>query len=123
MPAEPFLQRALWENIVELRLSEERHRKQLRAMAIAIVCLGIACVALFFLDAPWVSDQQREGARAFEDYIKRPENQRKVLQFGFRPGNPSVEVFRKQRSFQWHVGAADKRLADAFIRWLIAELG
>ena len=49
MPAEPFLQRALWENIVELRLSEEQHRKQLRWMTIAIVCLGIACVLLFLL--------------------------------------------------------------------------
>ena len=47
-PAEPFLQRALWENIVELRLSEEQHRKQLRWMTIAILCLGIACVVLFF---------------------------------------------------------------------------
>lgn len=47
--AEPFLQRALWENIVELRLSEEQHRKRLRAMTIAIVCLAIAYVALFFL--------------------------------------------------------------------------
>jgi DNA-binding winged helix-turn-helix (wHTH) protein len=50
IPAEPFLQRALWENIVELRLSEERHRKQMRAMTVAIVCLGIVCVALFFLN-------------------------------------------------------------------------
>jgi DNA-binding winged helix-turn-helix (wHTH) protein len=49
IPAEPFLQRALWENIVELRLSEEQHRKQLRMMTIALVCLGIACVVLFFL--------------------------------------------------------------------------
>ena len=49
MTAEPFLQRALWENIVELRLSEEQHRKQLRTMTIAIVCLAIACVVLFFL--------------------------------------------------------------------------
>jgi DNA-binding winged helix-turn-helix (wHTH) protein len=49
VPAEPFLQRALWENIVELRLSEEQHRKQLRMMAAAIVCLAIACVALFLL--------------------------------------------------------------------------
>ena len=46
--AEPFLQRALWENIVELRLAEEHQRKQLRWMTIAIVCLGIACVVLFF---------------------------------------------------------------------------
>lgn len=49
VPAEPFLQRALWENIVELRLSEERHRRQVRAMTVAIVCLAIACVVLFFL--------------------------------------------------------------------------
>jgi DNA-binding winged helix-turn-helix (wHTH) protein len=49
IPAEPFLQRALWENIVELRLSEERHRWQLQAMTVAIVCLAIACVVLFFL--------------------------------------------------------------------------
>nr|AQQ75055.1 hypothetical protein [uncultured bacterium] len=49
IPAEPFLQRALWENIVELRLSEEKHRKQLRMLTAAIVCLAIACVVLFFL--------------------------------------------------------------------------
>jgi DNA-binding winged helix-turn-helix (wHTH) protein len=49
-PAEPFLQRALWENIVELRLAEEQHRKQLRWMTIAIVCLAIACVVLFGLN-------------------------------------------------------------------------
>jgi DNA-binding winged helix-turn-helix (wHTH) protein len=50
IPAEPFLQRALWENIVELRLSEERFRRQLRMMTIALVCLGLACVVLFFLN-------------------------------------------------------------------------
>jgi DNA-binding winged helix-turn-helix (wHTH) protein len=49
IPAEPFLQRALWENIVELRLAEEQHRKQLRMMTIALVGLVIACVVLFFL--------------------------------------------------------------------------
>jgi DNA-binding winged helix-turn-helix (wHTH) protein len=45
--AEPFLQRALWENIVELRLAEERQRKQIRALTIAIVCVALACLALF----------------------------------------------------------------------------
>jgi DNA-binding winged helix-turn-helix (wHTH) protein len=49
--AEPYLQRALWENIVELRMSEEQHRKQLRLMTIALLCLGIACMALLFLKA------------------------------------------------------------------------
>ena len=47
--AEPYLQRALWENIVELRLAEEQHRKQLRALTIALVCLAIVCAVLFFV--------------------------------------------------------------------------
>jgi Ca-activated chloride channel family protein len=44
------------------------------------------------LDAPWVTAAQRTGAQAFRDYALRPENQRKVLDFGFRPGNPAVPV-------------------------------
>ena len=55
MTAEPFLQRALWENIVELRLAEEQHRKQLRTMTIAIVCLAIVCVVLFFSEQRRIS--------------------------------------------------------------------
>jgi Ca-activated chloride channel family protein len=44
------------------------------------------------LDAPWVSARQRSGAEAFREFVLSPENQRRVLQFGFRPGNPSVPV-------------------------------
>ena len=44
------------------------------------------------LDADWVSDAQREGAERFGEYIQEPENQERVLEFGFRPGNPSVAV-------------------------------
>ena len=46
----------------------------------------------FVLDAPWVSADERRAARLFETYVQRPENQRKVLEFGFRPGNPAVQV-------------------------------
>ncbi|MGI8685698.1 MAG: extracellular solute-binding protein [Acidimicrobiales bacterium] len=46
----------------------------------------------FVLDAPWVTDAQKKGARAFERFVQQPDNQRKVLEFGFRPGNPSVAV-------------------------------
>jgi len=46
----------------------------------------------FVLDAPWVSAAERAGARAFESFVQQPTNQRKVLEFGFRPGNPSVTV-------------------------------
>ncbi len=46
----------------------------------------------FVLDAPWVTGPEKEGARAFERFVQQPANQRKVLQFGFRPGNPDVAV-------------------------------
>jgi len=44
------------------------------------------------LDAPWVDDREREGARAFEQFVQDPTNQRKVVQFGFRPGNAEVAM-------------------------------
>jgi Ca-activated chloride channel family protein len=46
----------------------------------------------FVLDASWVSGAERRGARAFEAFVRQPANQRKVLRFGFRPGNPAVAV-------------------------------
>ncbi len=46
----------------------------------------------FVLDAPWVNANQKKAARAFETFVQLPANQRKVLEFGFRPGNPSVAV-------------------------------
>ena len=49
IPAEPYLQRALWENIVELRLAEEQHRKHLRGLTIALVCVALVCVVLFLV--------------------------------------------------------------------------
>lgn len=47
---------------------------------------------LIVLDAPWVSPEQKAGASAFERFVQQPENQRRVLQYGFRPGNPAVAV-------------------------------
>ena len=44
------------------------------------------------LDAPWVSARQKEAARAFEAFISEPANQKRVVAFGFRPGNPQVKV-------------------------------
>ena len=44
------------------------------------------------LDAEWVTDDQRAAAEAFGAYVQRPENQQRVLEFGFRPGNPDVAV-------------------------------
>jgi len=44
------------------------------------------------LDSPWVSPRQKDAAHLFERYVQQPENQRRVLQFGFRPGNPAVGV-------------------------------
>jgi Ca-activated chloride channel family protein len=47
---------------------------------------------LYVLDADWVSAQEKEGAEAFIDVVQRPSNQKKVLDYGFRPGNPDVAV-------------------------------
>jgi Ca-activated chloride channel homolog len=46
----------------------------------------------FTLDAPWVSDLERSGAILFQDFVQRPENQQRVLEFNFRPGNPEVAI-------------------------------
>lgn len=47
---------------------------------------------IYVLDADWVSPQQREAAQAFSDFVQTPENQERVLEFGFRPGNPEVAL-------------------------------
>lgn len=47
---------------------------------------------LYVLDAEWVSEVERAGAELFTDYVSTPENQEKVLEFGFRPGNPEVSI-------------------------------
>ncbi len=46
----------------------------------------------FILDAPWVTPEQRDAAERFQEYVQRPENQERVLEYGFRPGNPEVAV-------------------------------
>jgi Ca-activated chloride channel family protein len=47
----------------------------------------------YILDAPWVSDIQRQAAAAFRQFVvDDTANQEKVLEFGFRPGNPSVPL-------------------------------
>lgn len=44
------------------------------------------------LDAEWVTPEARAGAERFGGYVQQPENQQRVLEFGFRPGNPAVPV-------------------------------
>ena len=44
------------------------------------------------LDAAWVTQQQKDGAKLFEDFVQLPANQRKALQYGFRPGNAAVPI-------------------------------
>jgi len=47
---------------------------------------------LVVLDADWVDDDERAGAARFVEFVQRPENQERVLAYGFRPGNPDVEI-------------------------------
>ncbi|MCB0213423.1 MAG: VWA domain-containing protein, partial [Anaerolineae bacterium] len=43
-------------------------------------------------EADWVTDEQRAAAKVFTEYVRGEEVQRKVLESGFRPVNPSVPV-------------------------------
>jgi Ca-activated chloride channel family protein len=47
---------------------------------------------IIVMDAPWVTEKQKASARVFERYLQEPDNQRRVLEFGFRPGNTAVAV-------------------------------
>jgi Ca-activated chloride channel family protein len=44
------------------------------------------------LDTEWVDDDEKAAAALFEEYVQTPENQAKVLEFGFRPNNPNVTL-------------------------------
>lgn len=44
------------------------------------------------LDTEWVTPEQKAAAALFEEFVQRPENQAKVLEYGFRPNNPSVPL-------------------------------
>jgi Ca-activated chloride channel family protein len=46
----------------------------------------------FILDAPWVTQQQKDAAKVFEEFVKEPDNQKQVLSYHFRPGNPAVAI-------------------------------
>jgi Ca-activated chloride channel homolog len=44
------------------------------------------------LDSNWVNPKEKQAAAKFDAFVREPENQRRVLEFGFRPGNPSVAI-------------------------------
>ncbi len=44
------------------------------------------------VDAPWVSAKEKRAAAKFEQFVQQPSNQKRVLRFGFRPGNPQVAI-------------------------------
>ena len=47
---------------------------------------------MYVLKADWVSADQAKAAAEFQRFVQEPDNQKKVLQYGFRPGNPQVPV-------------------------------
>jgi Ca-activated chloride channel family protein len=47
---------------------------------------------LLQIDADWVTDEERDAAQLFTDFVQPPDVQRRVLEFGFRPGNPDVAL-------------------------------
>jgi len=47
---------------------------------------------LITLDAEWVDGDETAAAGRFVDFVQAPSSQERVLDFGFRPGNPDVAV-------------------------------
>ncbi|MBN1486153.1 MAG: VWA domain-containing protein [Anaerolineae bacterium] len=44
------------------------------------------------LNAPWVSDEQREAAKAFEDFLLAKPQQERAIELGFRPADPAIPL-------------------------------
>jgi Ca-activated chloride channel family protein len=44
------------------------------------------------LNAPWVTEEQRAAAATFRDFLLAPEQQRRALEFGFRPADPNIPI-------------------------------
>lgn len=44
------------------------------------------------IERPWVSDEHREAAGVYIDYLMEETQQRAALRFGFRPGDPSIPL-------------------------------
>jgi Ca-activated chloride channel homolog len=44
------------------------------------------------VNADWVTEEQKEAARVFTDYMLTDENQEYIMSFGFRPVNPDVAL-------------------------------
>lgn len=43
-------------------------------------------------NASWVTDEQRQASLTFADYVTMPEQQQIIMEYGFRPVNPDVEL-------------------------------
>ncbi len=44
------------------------------------------------LSAPWVNESEKEGAKAFLDYLQQPEAQTIASELGLRPGTPGIPL-------------------------------
>jgi Ca-activated chloride channel family protein len=44
------------------------------------------------LNAPWVSEEQREAAEIFEDFLLAEPQQRRSIEYGFRPSDPGIAL-------------------------------
>jgi Ca-activated chloride channel homolog len=43
-------------------------------------------------DAPWMSDELKEAAKIYRDYLLSQAEQQQALTFGFRPANPAIAI-------------------------------
>jgi Bacterial extracellular solute-binding protein len=53
------------------------------------------------LQAEWVTDAQKNAARTWLEFLRSPEIQKRALDFGFRPADPSIPIKSESASNPW----------------------
>jgi ABC-type sulfate transport system substrate-binding protein len=81
-----------YENLVLLYQSEAQQQAK---EPLQIFYPGLNAISnhpFAILDAPWVTAEQQQAAQQFRDFLLGPEQQLQALKYGFRPGDPNIQI-------------------------------
>ena len=79
------------------------------------------------LSAPWVSEREREVARALLEFLLREDIQAMAMKYGFRPVNPAVALDEGIFNPRWGVQAEIpcdilSTNVDPMVLWILPDL-
>jgi Ca-activated chloride channel family protein len=70
--------------------------------------------------ASWTSQEKQRAARLFVDYLLRPEQQERAMEWGFRPANPAV-AYGKYLSPEYGIDPTQPKVLLGRVRAEVAE--